>query len=253
MVARATVQPIEVTDVLTLASVDPQALDADARVDLIVALERVKVHLDALQQKALAAVVEATEDLGVAGEIARHEVGAALRLSPHTAAVRTRIAADLLGRLPDTWRALAAGRIYFWQAAAIAEAVADLPDEVASRVEARVLPRARTQTLSETKRALTRAVIAADPAGAEARHGRARAQRRADYQPLPDAMAQLSMTMPAQQADQVWAGLSAAARAQQRTLRARVGRGGSVRLRGAPCECRAGRPAHPAAPGRAPR
>jgi len=54
-------------------------------------------------------VVDATEALGLDGEAARHEVGAALRLSPVTAHSRTRTAADLVRQLPATLAALEAG------------------------------------------------------------------------------------------------------------------------------------------------
>jgi hypothetical protein len=58
-----------------LAGVDPYALDGDARVDLIRGLERCRAMLDAVQQRAIAAVAEATEGLGrPAEEVARELV-----------------------------------------------------------------------------------------------------------------------------------------------------------------------------------
>ena len=73
---------------LALAGLDPQALDGETRVDLIRAWQRVAAWVDAQQQVALAAVIEATEDCGLTGDDARHEVGVALRLSPGSATRR---------------------------------------------------------------------------------------------------------------------------------------------------------------------
>ena len=74
-----------------------------------------------------------------------------------------------LARLPGTRLALAGGRIDLAKVKAIVEAVAPLDDAAAAAVEARVLGRAPTQTLPNLKACLARAVIAADPAAAEAR------------------------------------------------------------------------------------
>ena len=77
--------PADLAAVAWLARVDPHTLDGDARVDLIRAWERCRAMLDGAQQRALCAVADATEGRGLAEEEARHEVGAALRLSPSTA------------------------------------------------------------------------------------------------------------------------------------------------------------------------
>ncbi|HEU4911723.1 MAG TPA: hypothetical protein VFV76_07495, partial [Actinomycetes bacterium] len=94
LVARAAESAVALAELPALAAVDPQTLTPAQRVELIQALERVRAVLDGLQQHALAAVVEATEAAGLDGDLARHEVGAALGLSPVTAARRTRTAAD---------------------------------------------------------------------------------------------------------------------------------------------------------------
>ena len=128
---------------------DPAALDDAARVDLIEALERVRAQVDGVQQRALAMVIESTEACGLDGDAARHEVGAALRLSPGTAYDRTKVAAVLVRRLPATLRELEAGRICYLQAKLVADAVHDLPAdtarEVVADIEARVLKAARTR------------------------------------------------------------------------------------------------------------
>ena len=128
-------------------------LDEESRVDLIRAWARVAAWVDAQQQVALAAVVAATEDCGLTGDDARHEVGAALRLSPGSAYDTVQRAAALTGRLSDTLAALARGVISGAQANAIATMVEPLDDAVAMAVQATVLAGGPEQTVAETKRA----------------------------------------------------------------------------------------------------
>jgi hypothetical protein len=115
----------------------------------------------------LAAVAGVAELLS-AQDLAALEVAAALGVSAQAADDRVERAADL-ARLPGTRLALAGGRIDLAKAKAIIEAVAPLDDAAAATVEARVLGRAPSQTLPNLKACLARAVIAADPAAAEAR------------------------------------------------------------------------------------
>ncbi len=89
-------------------------------------------------------------------------------MSAQAADDRVERAGDL-ARLPGTRLALAGGRIDLAKATAIIDAVAPLSDAAAAAVEARVLGRAPGQTLPNLKACLARAVIAADPAAAEAR------------------------------------------------------------------------------------
>ena len=66
-----------------------------------------------------------------------------------------------------------------------------LSDEHAAKVEAAVLPNAPEQTLAQLKAALARAIIAADPEGAEERHREARRDRRVVVTAEPDGMGTL--------------------------------------------------------------
>jgi hypothetical protein len=221
--AGAAARAVALAELPVLAAVDPAGLSGESRVDLIAAFERARAVLDGAQQAALAAVVEATEGVGLDGDLARHEVGAALRLSPVTAHRRTRTAADLARRLPATLAALQAGTICYLQAALLVDAVADLPDDTAAGVQARVLPRAAEQTVAETRRAVARAVIAADPDGAADRHDRAAARRRIERHAQPDAMAAWWITLPAHLEHCAWAALTATATATRTRLRGGAG------------------------------
>jgi hypothetical protein len=203
-----------------LAAVDPCVLEGGARVDLVRGLERCRAMLDAVQQRAISAVAEATEGLGRPGEEARHEVGAALRLSPGTAGDRLEVALALVRRLPAVQAALAAGVIGYLQAAAVAAGVRDLPDRLAVSVADRVLLTAPDQTVAETKRAVARAVATVDPVSAADRHATATANRTIEQLPQPDGMESTWATMPASVSKDLWAALTADATAAQAARKA---------------------------------
>ncbi len=197
-----------------LAELDPRVLDGETRVDLIRAWARVAAWVDAQQQLALAAVMDATEDAGLTGDDARHEVGVALRLSPGSAYDTVQRAAALTGRLTDTLAALRRGEISGLQATTIAKMVEHLDNNLAKTVQARVLATAPDQTLAEMKRTMRRAIIAADPAGAEARAEQAKAERTVSRDPLDDGMAELRAVLTATDTELVWAELTARAQAE---------------------------------------
>ena len=92
------------------------------------------------------------------------------------------------------------GRIDTAKARAIDDATWMLSPELARAVQDRVLPRAPEQTLAQLKAALARAVIAADPDGAEQRHRQARRDRRVVITPEADGMASLWALLTATQA-----------------------------------------------------
>jgi hypothetical protein len=87
-------------------------------------------------------------------------------------------------KLPATLAALRAGTIDLYRARLIADATGPLDDVTARAVEARILPGAGDQTSGQLRAALRRAVIAADPEGAEQR--RKEAQRHAKVSLYPD-------------------------------------------------------------------
>ena len=73
----------------------------------------------------------------------------------------------------------------------ICDATVDLDDEKAVAVVARVLPRARHQSLPNLRQALRRAILAVDPKRAAERAAKAHAERKVDWWPLEDGMAEL--------------------------------------------------------------
>jgi hypothetical protein len=74
---------------------------------------------------------------------------------------------------------------------AITETSYLLTSEEAAALEARVLPRAGQQTVSQLRAALARAVLAIDPDGAEARYRERRKDRRVVVSPDGEGMASL--------------------------------------------------------------
>ena len=146
-------------------------------------------------------------------EFAADEVAARLRISRRAADLRLGIALDLSDRLPATRLALREGRIDLAKARAIAEHTANLTDPASRRaVEDRVLRRAGSQTTSELRRSLLRAVAAVDGEAVVKRHATARAERFLDLHPLPDGMAEITARLPADDATVVLTAVDTLAR-----------------------------------------
>ena len=142
------------------------------------------------------------------------QVALELTMSPYGASAWADLAVQLGWRLAATGAALAAGTIDLARARLIAEAASPLGDEAARAVEARVLPAAGGQTTGMLRAALRRAVIAADPAGAEERAQGRGAARAVVLYPDQDATATLAgQRLPAVHATAAMARIKAMARA----------------------------------------
>jgi Domain of unknown function (DUF222) len=112
------------------------------------------------------------------------QVSLALALTGVGAQWWTELAVALSWRLAKTGDALRAGMIDLTRARLIADATSLLDDDAARAVEAQILPGAGDKTTGMLRAALRRAVIAADPDGAERR--RAEAERRAQVVLYPE-------------------------------------------------------------------
>jgi hypothetical protein len=102
-------------------------------------------------------------------EFIADEIAAALTLSARAADAYLDLALDLATRLPGTAQALRSGVIDYLKARLIADATRILTDADARAVEARILPDAGRQTLGQLRAAISRAVLAIDPAAATRR------------------------------------------------------------------------------------
>ena len=210
------VEPPGAGPVSLVAALDVDRLSADAQVDALVAIERQIGWLQGRQQRVLAAIdarVQATAPPNRSGSanMAREEVGCALHLAGPTAAGRLAVAGILTGQLPATLQALQDGRITYWHARALAEAVAPMAEATAAQIEASVLPDAARQTVGEFRVAVGKAVLRADPASAEQRHQRALGDRCVRVRPVEDGMASLWALLPAEGAAALMATVDALA------------------------------------------
>ncbi len=156
------------------------------------------------------------------------QVGLALALSPGTAEWWTGQAVTLTWRLPGTGAALAAGQIDAYRARLIIEATGLLDEDTARRVENDVLPGSGELTYAQLRARLRRAVIIADPEGAEDRRRAAERRARVSLYPDDDGTATLTGTsLPAPHAAAAMARITALARA----LKASGAGGGTDLLR----------------------
>ncbi|HEX3389322.1 MAG TPA: DUF222 domain-containing protein [Streptosporangiaceae bacterium] len=144
------------------------------------------------------------------------QIGLALTLSPGAASWWAELAVTLGWRLRATGAALAAGQIDLTRARIIAELTAVLDDEAARAVEDQILSGAGGQTYGQLRAAVNRAVILADPAGAEERRRAAERRARVGLYPGDHHTATLTgMNLPAVHAAAAMARLTAMARAMQ--------------------------------------
>jgi hypothetical protein len=144
------------------------------------------------------------------------EVSLALTLTGAGAEWWTDLAVTLSWQLQATGAALRDGVIDLARARLIADATCLLDDETARAVEARILPGAADRTTGALRAALRRAVIAADPAGAERR--RAEAERRARVVLYPEAESTATLagqSLPGVHATAAMAKIKAMARAMK--------------------------------------
>ena len=184
---------------LDTGTADPGSLSDAEVIDAIVGFDRIGSWASARQARLLAELarrrpadpVPNEDGVSVGSRFVPDEVGVALKLARGTAAGRVGTACRLLRVLPDTHALWEAGLIDTAKARAVDEATTVLSDELAAKVEARVLGRAPEQSLAQLRAALARAILAADPDGAADRHKQARKDRRVHVQPEADGMGSL--------------------------------------------------------------
>jgi hypothetical protein len=197
-----------------LDRIDPHALSAGEQVDLLAVLEQQRRWFEAAQLRVLAAIQD--RDASRLG-LGQEGVSLALQLPLRTAQIRLAQSATLVRELPTTLAAVADGSISAAHANVLAEAVWRLPadhPELPAALERAVLPPVLATacvTVPQLRRRVRRAVLALDPAAAEARHQRALAERRVEYHPGEDGMASLIAVLPAPEAQLIYSRLAAAA------------------------------------------
>lgn len=115
-----------------------------------------------------------------------------------------------------TWAALVAGRIDYRRAKVIAEALQGLDEDLAGRVEAKVIPDAPDLTVTKLRIRLKRAVKAADPAAAEEKTKAARRERRLERWENASGTSDLvGRDLASEDVEAIWNRLTAVARAMR--------------------------------------
>lgn len=196
-----------------LDRIDPGALSAEERVDLLAVLEEQRRWFEAAQLRVLAAMQEHdTSTLGLAQE----SVSLALQVPLRTAQGRLAQARTLVSELPKTLAAMAGGSISGEHARVLAEAVWRLPNDpslTTALEQAALAPLldGRCVTASQFRQRVRRAAMKLDPATAEERHQRALTDRRVNYLPGEDGMASLSVVLGAPEVQLIYTRLTAAA------------------------------------------
>lgn len=132
---------------------------------------------------------------------AARELAMRLGWSRQAAAQLIATGVQLRDTLPTTGADLEEGRICWRKATAIADGLRGLALPLALDVEEAVLPRAPSRTPTQLQHDVAKAVITADPEGAVERQQNARGGRRVSRpRALPDGMATISATLPADDA-----------------------------------------------------
>jgi hypothetical protein len=193
-----------------LAAVCLAELDEDGLIEALAAAERLVRWATAAQLAVVGELVRRRGD----PQFVADEIAAELRLSRVAAATRLGLAVEL-ERLPTVAGGLADGGLDLPKAKAITDAVAVLDEPARAGVVAEAVERAGRQTVGELRAWLRRAVLAADPDAAEARHRQAVSERRVTLTPVGDGMAELWALLPADAAARAYAAVDAAARASR--------------------------------------
>lgn len=196
-----------------VSSTDFRTLDATARIEALLALQRQQAWLAAREQELLA-LISSQDSTGKHWSV--EEVGAALRLSGGQARNRLAVAERLSSGLPASLRALSSGTINPAQARVLAEESFVLPPELLAEYETRLLDRAPEQSTNRLRQSAKRTAAALDPATGEQRRQRARDDRQVRIAPADDGMAWLMALLPAADAHAVYTRLDGAARKAQR-------------------------------------
>jgi Domain of unknown function (DUF222) len=182
------------------------ATQGEKELQLLAACEQQIAFLHGVESRALArfARLRPGEWGELVSKYVADEIGVAARWTTRYANSRLELAYALTQRLPGTLRALERGDVDLRRAQKLAEVTGPLPVAVARAVEGAVLPAAGGQNISELGRAARKQVALLDPEGAAERHKERRKERKVEKYPLEDGMAELSATLTAPEAEEIY-------------------------------------------------
>lgn len=198
------------SSITALSDIDPRTLDDYDRVRLLQAWESARGWVEAQGLPIMVAVAGAKP--ADTDEWVREEVAAACNLSGPAAQTRIDVARACVSRVRTAAEALASGRISWLHLRVLAAETADLTDDEARAVTARVLSRAGDQTVGQWRVSIRRAIHAIAPVGVEDAHAVACTQRKVQFWELPHGMAALYAELPAPDALTVWNAINLIAR-----------------------------------------
>jgi hypothetical protein len=132
------------------------------------------------------------------------EIGLALQVSNSHAESQLSLAHTLTDRLPATLEAMHDGRVDLAKARALVDITQCLSVEDARAVEAKVLPKAATRTLTQLRSSARYQRDRIDPAAAERRRQQAKADRCVYFEPTEDGSAQLTVQGPGERVFLAW-------------------------------------------------
>ena len=220
-----------------LVDADESVLSPSDLVDAVIASERLLASVNAHQSRLLAELgrpgrggditrlIDALVDKGGKGRnadgeadaavvdeetsrravsVAASEVAAVLDWSAITAGIRIRQAQRLHDDLPQTMRALAAGRVDVGRVRLILERTAVLDGPTVGGVEGRILRWVKGRSKGKLETLIDREVIKADPDAAEKRRQKANGDRRVDHRVDKDGMGVINALLPAEAAVMVF-------------------------------------------------
>lgn len=193
-----------------LDAIDPHVLTHDSRLTMVELYERCDAAAAARRQHVLTAFGYGDDPAG--DHDTRAELVPLLRVSEGTVHSRLTVADASTRMFTATLDLLAAGAITYLHLRAVVDETQVLSPDLAHAVEARVLPKAPQQSLSEFRDSVRRAVAAADPDGAEDRAAWRLRDRAAWVKPLGDGVSTLTAIMAGDVAAAAWARIDELAR-----------------------------------------
>jgi hypothetical protein len=198
----------EAASLLTRAN--PEMMSTYDLVDTIKSWDRIASWAQANQAKVLAELAfrrpptgpydDGFEKSEIVSRFVVDEISCALSLTRRGAENRLGLALQLTESLPDTLEAWQRGDLDRRRINLIADRTLVLDIAARHRVEQIVLSRAEDATSGQLRRIVDRAVIAVDPAAADARHDRERLARDVTVRPADDGMSTLQAYLCAEEA-----------------------------------------------------
>src|SRR5579875_1640164 len=202
-----------------LLDFDPVPAAPEARVEQLIALQKLERFAQAQEVRVLAAVALDPDGIGVSdparaadptGGVDRKHyefdaLALALRVAHESMPQRMFEAVQLVQRLPRTVKALEDGWISLTHCRRLVEHAARLDDQKLAQVETRVLRRAPEQTPGQFVRSIRRAVLAVEtPVEQEQRAADALAERRVCRRPGDLGMTEMWTSLPTPETTAIW-------------------------------------------------